>query len=142
MMMFGFAVADETIIADIQPVVHIFEISGHFIRKLCRLNAAIARCLGHFKAMLIRAGLEKYVPAHHPLETGDRVGSDHLISMADMRAAVGIADSGCDGVRLLRHAPSLASVPGCGKPADRKSTRLNSSDSCASRLLSSACTKK
>ena len=77
-------------------VVHLPENSRHFLGEAGRLDALLARRLGHLEAMLVGAGQEEDVAAREPLEARDRVGGDRLIGMADMRRPVRIADRGGD----------------------------------------------
>ena len=114
-MMIGFAGADETVMADIQAVVHRLEIAGHFIGQRARLDAPAACCLRHFQPMFVGAGLKEDVAAHHPLEPRDRIGGDHFIGMADMRAAIGVGNGGGDG-EGRRHGASLPAVRARAKP--------------------------
>ena len=67
---------------------------GHFRGKLQRVTPCRARCLGHFQAVFVGAGHQPHVAAQHPLETGDGIGSNRLVGMADMRLAIGVGDGG------------------------------------------------
>ena len=60
----GLGGPDEAIERDIKPLVHLPENGRHFLGKLGRLDAPLARRLGHFQAMLVGAGQEEDVAAH------------------------------------------------------------------------------
>ena len=86
--------ADEAIVGDVEPVEELAESSGHFVRKFTWSFSEVAGFLGHFQAVLVGPGLETNIAPHQPLETGDDVGSNRFVGMADMRLAVGIVDCG------------------------------------------------
>lgn len=87
---------NESIVTDIKSIAHVLEILRHLIGQCTRSGLQLAGLLQHLEAMDVRPGLEAHVAAAEPLETCDDVGRDRLIGMADMRAAIGIADRGGD----------------------------------------------
>src|SRR5262249_17001876 len=62
------------------------------------------RSLLHLLAVLVGAGQEQHVVAIEPHETGNRVGRDRLIGVADMRRAIRVGDGRGHVIgRLLGH---------------------------------------
>jgi hypothetical protein len=107
--------ADETIVRDIENIRHFTEIAGHFIRKLAGAHIAGTRGLDHLQAVLVGTGLKEDVAAVLALEARDRIGGDHLIGMADMRAAIGIMDC-CRDVEGIGHSAALGAARSGGNP--------------------------
>jgi hypothetical protein len=60
--------------------------------------------------MLVGARLEAHVASQSALETRDGVGGDRLISMADVRRTIGIADRGRDVEGLGHVSPHVAAA--------------------------------
>ena len=55
-------------------------------------HALALRGLNHFQPVLVGAGEKKHVLAVEPLKTGQRIGRNRLIGVADVRRAVRIGD--------------------------------------------------
>ncbi len=96
-MVRGLSRADKAVIADAKSIIHFLEVGRHFFGKLGRRYVPRTRRLGHLQAMLVGAGLEENVAAHHPRGACDRVGRDRLIGMADVRPSIGIGNRRGDG---------------------------------------------
>jgi hypothetical protein len=86
--------------------------SGHFVCQSARIDASVARRLGHLEPMFVGAGHEEHVAAIEPVEARDRIRGDRLVGVADMRAPVGVADSGGDVERLGHRSGFSDSVAG------------------------------
>jgi len=93
-MMIVIGCSNEAIKGYVQNIEQFLEIPGHFISQLARTLAQIASFLRHFQAVLVCSGLKTDVASAQTLETGDNVCCNRLISMADMRLAIGIVDCG------------------------------------------------
>ena len=92
--------ADKSIIGDIKFIEQIPEMARHFICQFARSHPQIARLLRHFQAMLIRPRLKTNLAPHQPLETGNDIGSNRFIGMADMWLAIGVVDCGGNVIRI------------------------------------------
>ena len=70
----------------------------------------------HLLAVLVHAGDKQHVIAVEPLPSGEGVGGDALIGVADMRRAIRIGNGRRDHVRgTFRHGSGLARFGGAGK---------------------------
>ena len=87
----------------VQFFAHGLELGGSAICQLLRRDALAGRRLLHLLAMLVHAGNEQHVITVKPLETGDGVGGNALIGVADMGRAVGIGNGRGDVVFRFRH---------------------------------------
>ena len=88
----GLRRAHDIVGAGVQHVAHRLELGRDAIDELLRRHAFARRGLLNFEAVLVHAGDKQGlapVEAHEPL---DRVGRDALVSMADMRRAIGVGD--------------------------------------------------
>ena len=66
------------------------------IDKLLRRDALLLRRLLHLLPVLIDAGEEKNVVAFQPVIAREHIGEHLLVSVADVRRAVGVVDGGGD----------------------------------------------
>ena len=101
-MMIRFDSADETIVRDIENVIHRPEIAGHFVRQFARRAALLFGLARHLQAVFVGAGLEPHLATLEALEARDDIGGDRFVSVADMGATIGIIDRGGD-IEGLRH---------------------------------------
>ena len=96
--------ADEAIIRYLELVEQRTEIGRHFVCQCARSYLQIPRLLRHLQAMLVGPRLETDFPTAKALEPGKDIGGDRLVSMADMRLAIGIMNRGRQ-VKGLSHRP-------------------------------------
>ena len=95
-MMIGVDRPLEPVVRDVQPLAHRDEMRGHLVGKVARFAPEVACFLVDLEPVFVGPGLEAHVAPRHALETGDDVGGDGFVGMADMRLAVGVADRGGD----------------------------------------------
>src|SRR3546814_21176192 len=86
--------SNEAIIGYIKSIVHLLEIRRHFISKRARFDVLAARRLRHFQSMLVGAGHEDDVASGEAIIKRDGDGCDLFISVPDLGAAAGDAESG------------------------------------------------
>ena len=101
-MMCGLAGPAKSVMAYIKLFAHLYEISRHFIGKLYGRLARIAGGLDHFQSMFVGSRDQPDVAAAQSMESGNGIGGDRLICMADMRTTVGIAYR-CGDIKGFRH---------------------------------------
>src|ERR1700722_6305623 len=81
----------------VEHFAHRLELGRHAIDELLRRHPLARRRLLDLQAMLIHAGYEESVAPIETHEPLDRIGRDALVSMADMRRAIGVGDRRGDG---------------------------------------------
>ena len=102
-MVTRFGGADEIVVRALEPFHHGLEARHVALDQLPRRQVLLVRRLQHLDAVLVGAGEEEHVAAVEPGKTGDGVGGDRLIGVADMRRAVGIRNRGGDVIGLAGH---------------------------------------
>ena len=91
-----FGGADEIVIGDVELTGQFLELGSISIRQFTRRDVLRSGRLDHLDAVLVGAGQEIDLTAFKPLETGNRVGRNHLVGVADMGHAIGIGNRGRD----------------------------------------------
>ena len=61
-----------------------------------RVAYRCTRGLNHLQSMLVGTGLKPDIASGLPVKSGDRVGGDHFIGVANMRSTVRIMNRGGD----------------------------------------------
>jgi hypothetical protein len=84
--------ADEAAQGDAEVIAHLAECCRVAVGEFLDRDAFLFRRLLHLQAVLVRAGHEEDVVAVQALEARHRIGGDHLVGVADVRHAVGVAD--------------------------------------------------
>ena len=84
--------AHDVVGAGVQHLAHRLEFGRDAIDKLLRRHPLARSRLLDLQAMLIHAGDEESVAPVETHEPLDRIGRDALVSMADMRRAIGVRD--------------------------------------------------
>ena len=87
-----FGGSDEYVVRAVEPLHHGLEARHVAFDQLRRGELLLRRGLQHLHAVLVGAGDEEHVVAVEPHETGDCIGRDRLVGMADMGRAIGIGD--------------------------------------------------
>ena len=82
--------AHDVVGSGVQHVAHRLELGSDAIDKLLRRHPLARRRLLHFEAVLVHAGDEQRLAPVEAHESLDRIGRDALVSMADMRRAIGV----------------------------------------------------
>ena len=98
--------ADVIVVRAIQPLDHGLEARHVARHQLARRQLLPRRRLQHLDAVLVGAGEEEHIVAVEPHETGNGVGRNDFVGVADMRHAVGVSDRGRDVIGLGGHWPA------------------------------------
>ena len=98
--MFWLGRADIAVVGYVQPVEQVAEMTAHLVGEVAGGLALLFRLASHFQPMLVGACLEPDIAPLQALESCDHIGGNRLVSVADMRLAVGIMDRGGDIVRV------------------------------------------
>ncbi len=93
--------ADDVVGAGIELFAHGLELRGGAVGELLRRQTFARRRLLHFQPVLVHAGDEQHVLAVEPLESGEGVGGDALVGVADMRRAIGVGNGGRDVIGVF-----------------------------------------
>ena len=93
-MMGGFTGATKSVMTDIKFAAHLYEVGGHFVRKLYSIDTCFPGSLDHFQAMLVGSGDQADIATTQAIKSGDGIGGNRLIGVANVRTTIGIADRG------------------------------------------------
>ena len=93
--------ADEIVVGGVENLGHFAEARRQAVAQLARRDAFAAGRLLHLDAVLVRAREEINIAAVEPVEAGDDVRGDQLVSVANVGRAVGVADRSRDVIGLL-----------------------------------------
>src|SRR5439155_5513070 len=109
--------ADECVVRAIESLDHGLEARNITFDELLWGKLLHRRGLQHFNAVLVGASEEEHLVTIEPHETGDRIGCDRLVCVADVRRAIRVGDGGGDIIAgLFGH----RSVPSGAFGNDRK----------------------
>src|SRR5437870_18931 len=109
--------ADECVVRAIESLDHGLEARNIAFDELLGGKLLLRRGLQHFTPMLVGASEEEHLVIIEPHETGDRIGCDRLVGVADVRRAIGIGDGGGE---IIAGLVSHRSVPLSVFGIDRK----------------------
>ena len=83
---------DVIVVGDVEVAEHALEDGSDLVDERLRLDAALEGGLLDLLAVLVESGEEVDVPAAQAHVTGDHVGQDFLVGVAEVRRAVGVVD--------------------------------------------------
>ena len=116
--------ADECVVRAIESLDHGLEARNITFDELLWGKLLLRRGLQHFNAVLVGASEEEHLVTIEPHETGDRIGCDRLVCVADVRRAIRVGDGGGEiiarlvGHRALSEMTEKAGTPGSPQGPD------------------------
>ena len=92
--------ADVVVVGNVQVATELEEKLRGLVAALLRRNAALLRRLLDLLPVLVESGEEMHRLAVHAVKARDRVGEHFLVSVSEVRSAVGVIDGGRQIKRL------------------------------------------